>query len=128
MRRDERDYDPSEGAEEIAAIETQWTRLWQAQGGPQGQPERIKRREEFKIMWPYIERLPKGSRLLDGGCGGRCGDRDSGSEWTPSRVPASGLMVMTFHFRTGVVARTADPASCSLARASARRSDTRCKE
>jgi SAM-dependent methyltransferase len=69
MRRDERDYDPSEGAEEIAAIETQWTRLWQAQGGPQGRPERIRRREEFKIMWPYIERLPKGSKLLDGGCG-----------------------------------------------------------
>jgi ubiquinone/menaquinone biosynthesis C-methylase UbiE len=69
MRRDERAYDPAEGADEIGAIEAQWTRIWEAQGGPQGHAERITRREEFKIMWPYIERLPKGSRLLDGGCG-----------------------------------------------------------
>ncbi len=69
MRRDERAYDETEGHDEIAAIESQWTRIWEAQGGPQGRAERIQRREEFKIMWPYIERLPKGSRLLDGGCG-----------------------------------------------------------
>ncbi|MGZ5545295.1 MAG: methyltransferase domain-containing protein [Limisphaerales bacterium] len=69
MRRDDRTYDPSEGDNEIAAIETQWTRIWDAQGGPQGRADSIKRREEFKIMWPYIERLQKGSRLLDGGCG-----------------------------------------------------------
>ena len=69
MRRDDRPYDPAEGETEIAAIETQWTRIWEAHGGPQGHAERIKRREEFKIMWPYIQRLPKGSRLLDGGCG-----------------------------------------------------------
>jgi SAM-dependent methyltransferase len=69
MRRDDRRYDPTEGADEIAAIEAQWTRIWEAQGGPQGHAERIKRREEFEIMWPYIERLPNGSRLLDGGCG-----------------------------------------------------------
>lgn len=69
MRRDERDYDPSEGADEIAAIETQWTRLWEGQGGPQGRTERILRRDEFKILWPLIQKLPKGSKLLDGGCG-----------------------------------------------------------
>lgn len=69
MRRDERDFDPTEGQDEIAAIETQWTRIWEMQGGPQGRAEAIKRREEFKIMWPYVERMPKGSRLLDGGCG-----------------------------------------------------------
>lgn len=69
MRRDDRAYDPSEGVDEISAIETQWTRIWEAQGEPGGRAERIKRREEFKIIWPYIQRLPKGSRLLDGGCG-----------------------------------------------------------
>ena len=69
MRRDDRAYDASEGTDEISAIEAQWTRIWEAQGGPQGRAERIRRREEFKIMWPYIARLPKGSRLLDGGCG-----------------------------------------------------------
>lgn len=69
MRRDERTFDPTEGQEEIAAIESQWTRIWEAQGGPQGRADSIKRREEFKIMWPYVQQMPKGSRLLDGGCG-----------------------------------------------------------
>jgi ubiquinone/menaquinone biosynthesis C-methylase UbiE len=69
MRRDERTYDPHEGESEIEAIESQWTRLWETQGGPQGRTERILRRDEFKIMWPKVQQLPKGSRLLDGGCG-----------------------------------------------------------
>jgi ubiquinone/menaquinone biosynthesis C-methylase UbiE len=69
MRRDERVYDAAEGEDEIAAIETQWTRAWEQQGGPQGRTERILRREEFKILWSYVQKLPKGSRLLDGGCG-----------------------------------------------------------
>lgn len=69
MRRDDRAFDPTEGRDEISAIEAQWTRIWEAQGGPKGRAESIKRREEFKIMWPYIAQMPKGSRLLDGGCG-----------------------------------------------------------
>jgi len=69
MRRDERPYDESEGDEEIAAIEAQWTRYWEEQGGPQGRVDRIPRKAEFKIMWPYLKQLPKGSRILDGGCG-----------------------------------------------------------
>lgn len=69
MRRDDRIYDESEGRDEIAAIETQWTRIWEKSGGPQGRAERIKRSPEFKIIWPYVQQLPKGSRLLDGGCG-----------------------------------------------------------
>src|ERR1700731_3205163 len=69
MRRDERPYDPTLSENEIAAIESHWTRIWEGQGGPQGRAERITRREEFKITWPYVARLPKGSRLFDGGCG-----------------------------------------------------------
>lgn len=69
MRRDDRRYDPNEGSEEIAAIEAQWTGYWEAMGGPQGRSDRIPKKPEFKIMWPYIQALPKGSRLLDGGCG-----------------------------------------------------------
>jgi SAM-dependent methyltransferase len=69
MRRDDRAYDESEGHEEIAAIEAQWTRYWEAQGGPQGRADRIPGKAEFKIMWPYLRQLPKGSRVLDGGCG-----------------------------------------------------------
>lgn len=69
MRRDDRAYDETEGDDEIAAIEAQWTRIWERSGGPQGLPEGIPRKAEFKIMWPYIRKLPKGSRILDGGCG-----------------------------------------------------------
>jgi len=69
LRRDERTYDASEGESEIAAIESQWTRIWEAQGGPHGRTGRILRRDEFKIMWPIVSKLPKGARLLDGGCG-----------------------------------------------------------
>lgn len=69
MRRDDRAFDPTEGQDEIDAIATQWTRIWEAQGGPQGRVDAIKRREEFKILSRYVEKLPKGARLLDGGCG-----------------------------------------------------------
>lgn len=69
MRRDDRPYDESEGHDEIAAIESQWTRIWEQSGGPQGRADRIARKAEFRIMWPYLQRLPTGSRVLDGGCG-----------------------------------------------------------
>jgi len=66
MRREERPHDPSEGTSELEAIETQWTRLWESEGAL-GRPERIHRRVELRIMRPYIEALPRGSRILDGG-------------------------------------------------------------
>ena len=69
MRRDDRSYDESEGSEEISAIETQWTRYWEALGGRLGRADRVPHTEEFKVIWPYIQQLPKGSRILDGGCG-----------------------------------------------------------
>lgn len=69
MRRDDRPYDETEGHDEIAAIETQWTRIWEQSGGPQGRADKIPSKAEFKIMWPYLRHLPKGSRVLDGGCG-----------------------------------------------------------
>jgi SAM-dependent methyltransferase len=73
MRRDERLWDPSEGETEIAAIEAQWTRKWDDLGGPNGDikavERRIRWREEFAIIMPYVTALPKGARLLDGGCG-----------------------------------------------------------
>lgn len=68
MRRDERPYDPTEGAKEIEAIETQWTRMWESEGWL-GSPDTIRKRIELKIIRPYIQKLPPGSRLLDGGCG-----------------------------------------------------------
>jgi SAM-dependent methyltransferase len=69
MRRDERTFDPSEGEAEIEAIESQWTRIWEAQENIEARLKRVPWREDFRIMWPRIQTLPMGSRLLDGGCG-----------------------------------------------------------
>ena len=55
--------------EETAAIEKQWTRAWQAAGGPQGLADHIPGKEEYRAIASYLARLPKGARLLDGGCG-----------------------------------------------------------
>ena len=69
MRRDDRPFDPAEGTTEIDAIAAQWTQKWIDEGGPSLEIEKIKRREEFRIIDPYIRKLPSGARLLDGGCG-----------------------------------------------------------
>lgn len=58
-----------EQPEEIAAIEAQWTRAWQAAGGPQGLADRIPAKEEYRAIAAWLDQLPEGSRLLDGGCG-----------------------------------------------------------
>jgi ubiquinone/menaquinone biosynthesis C-methylase UbiE len=58
-----------EQPEEIAAIEAQWTRAWQAAGGPQGLADRIPGKEEYRAIAPWLGQLPPGARLLDGGCG-----------------------------------------------------------
>ena len=50
-------------------VERYWTEKWDEMGGPAGLVDRIPGKAEYKIMAPYIEKLPKGARLLDGGCG-----------------------------------------------------------
>ena len=54
---------------ETEFVEKYWTAAWEREGGPQGRADRIPRKEEYRAMAPYIARLPKGARLLDGGCG-----------------------------------------------------------
>ncbi|MBO6782671.1 MAG: class I SAM-dependent methyltransferase [Alphaproteobacteria bacterium] len=54
---------------EIAFVEDYWTQKWVEQGGPKDRTSRIPRKEEFRVMRPYLEKLPKGARMLDGGCG-----------------------------------------------------------
>lgn len=54
---------------ETAFVEKYWTAVWEKEGGPQGQIDRITRKDEYRIMAPYMARLPKGARVLDGGCG-----------------------------------------------------------
>ncbi|MFZ4808746.1 MAG: class I SAM-dependent methyltransferase [Hyphomicrobiaceae bacterium] len=73
MRRDDRPYDPVEGSTEIDAIEAQWTQKWVELGGPEGDiksiERRVQRKEEYPILARALAALPKGSHLLDGGCG-----------------------------------------------------------
>jgi ubiquinone/menaquinone biosynthesis C-methylase UbiE len=54
---------------ETAFVEKYWTAVWEKEGGPQGQIGRITRKDEYHIMAPYMAQLPKGARVLDGGCG-----------------------------------------------------------
>jgi len=54
---------------EIAFVEKYWTEKWVAQGGPENKASRIPRKEEYRVMKPYLEKLPKGATMLDGGCG-----------------------------------------------------------
>lgn len=69
MRRDDREFDPSEGIDELDAIAAQWTAKWQKAGGPEANFEDIKRRDEYAALDAIVRQLPVGSRLLDGGCG-----------------------------------------------------------
>lgn len=54
---------------ETAFVEKYWTRVWEREGGPQGQIDRIPRRDEYRVMAPYLANLPRGADILDGGCG-----------------------------------------------------------
>ena len=54
---------------ETEFVEKYWTSVWEREGGPQGQLERIPRKDEYRAMVPYIAQLSKGARILDGGCG-----------------------------------------------------------
>jgi SAM-dependent methyltransferase len=53
---------------EAAFVERFWTKHWQGQG-PLPDPGQVSRRVEYQLMRPFLERLPKGARILDGGCG-----------------------------------------------------------
>jgi SAM-dependent methyltransferase len=56
------------GAEETAFVEAHWTKVWEQEGGPRGQLEKVARQDEFGVMRGYLDEIPKG-RLLDAGCG-----------------------------------------------------------
>ena len=54
---------------ETEFVEKFWTKVWEQEGGPQGKIDRIPRKDEYRAMAPYVRKLPKGARILDGGCG-----------------------------------------------------------
>ena len=57
--------------DDLAFVDQFWTERWQEAGLDQvGQRyHHLAKREEYQIMKPYLDRLPKGARLLDAGCG-----------------------------------------------------------
>ena len=69
MRKDFTVDTVSGGADETAFVEAYWTQVWEQEGGPKGAVSKIPGKPEFRIMHPYLDQLPKGARLLDGGCG-----------------------------------------------------------
>ncbi len=54
-------------------VESYWTAKWDELGGPKGAPQAaarsIPRKAEYRVMAPWLAKLPPGARLLDGGCG-----------------------------------------------------------
>lgn len=57
------------GVGETEFVENYWTLVWEQEGGVRSQIGRIQRKDEYRIMAPYMSRLSSGSRVLDGGCG-----------------------------------------------------------
>ena len=55
--------------EENTFVENFWTKIWNQRDITQYVKADISNREEYRIIEPYIHRLAKGSRILDGGCG-----------------------------------------------------------
>jgi len=55
--------------DETAFVEDYWTRIWDKHSLESFTKSRVEKREEFKIVDPYISKLPAKARILDGGCG-----------------------------------------------------------
>jgi SAM-dependent methyltransferase len=69
----QKDYLPVNAGEsrlsETSFIEQFWSAKWREKELPISLTEKIEKREEFKLMMPYLAQLPPGSPILDGGCG-----------------------------------------------------------
>lgn len=55
--------------DETVYIEKYWTDIWNDVDLKNSVKLNIQKRDEFKIISKYIQRLPKNARILDGGCG-----------------------------------------------------------
>jgi SAM-dependent methyltransferase len=60
---------PSADEPETAFVERYWTSVWDSLGDPRQRVGKIFRQPEYRVLRPYLERLPAGASLLDGGCG-----------------------------------------------------------
>jgi ubiquinone/menaquinone biosynthesis C-methylase UbiE len=58
-----------QGVGETEFVENYWTQIWQEKGGLRSRIDHIPYKDEYRIMAPYLSRLSRQSRILDGGCG-----------------------------------------------------------
>lgn len=69
MRKDYLPIDPAVAqADEATFVEGYWTERWRDRPKPVDVAG-IARREEYRILRSVLDRLPRGGRVLDGGCG-----------------------------------------------------------
>lgn len=69
MRKDYLTDENTAQSDESTFVADYWTRVWERQGGPSLDPARISGKEEYRVMAPHLAALPRGARILDGGCG-----------------------------------------------------------
>jgi len=50
-------------------VERYWTDLWSTATPGSSDINRIRRSNEYRVIQPYLQYLPKKARILDGGCG-----------------------------------------------------------
>jgi SAM-dependent methyltransferase len=69
VRKDYLPVDPATATlDEASFVEQYWTGQWRDRSRPPDVSQ-VARFEEYGVMAPYLARLPRGSRILDGGCG-----------------------------------------------------------
>ena len=55
--------------DELGFVADYWTRVWDGLGGPRIKKIRITDKEEYRIVSPYLVKLPSKAKIIDGGCG-----------------------------------------------------------
>lgn len=69
MRKDYLEHDDSTPEDESLFVEEFWTDVWDKQGGPKENVIDLSRKDEYRIIEPYLSSLNKEAKILDGGCG-----------------------------------------------------------
>jgi SAM-dependent methyltransferase len=68
MKKDYMIAEKDISSDEIAFVEDFWTQRWESPDAVPS-PGSVTGADEFKVMAPSLEGLPRGARILDGGCG-----------------------------------------------------------
>lgn len=69
MRKDYLTDNNSKHSDESTFVEEYWTRVWERHGGPQLNLINLSRKDEYRVIAPYLSSLSNGAKIMDGGCG-----------------------------------------------------------